>query len=323
MQTQTHTTTNPLGYRLVLKQSFDPNTLQPGRRPLLIIPGYGMNSFIFRFHPSGPSLVESLVTAGFEVWTLDLPGQGDADPLPKGARHAFEPIALLDLPAAFEALLNNSRTGADRLDPIGCSLGTALLCAYLAHHPKEHRFGALVSMGGPLRWEESPVLLRLLFASPRLAGSVSVRGARQFARAVLPIARRVPLLLRPYMNARGVDLSRAGDLVQTVEDPHPPMNEEFARWFHARDLEVRGLNVTRALSDISLPALCIYANKDGIVPPRTALSLLDALGGDDKFVIRAGDESDWFAHADLFINRRSQEWVFQPLIAWLSARNSR
>lgn len=321
MQHRTFTTENARGLRIALKRSDVPAARRPGWRPLLIVPGYGMNSFIFRFHPSGPSLVESLARAGFEVWTIDFPGQGEAGPLPKGTIHSIEEMALLDLPAAFAAIRAHTETGSDQIDPLGCSLGTALLCAYLAHHPEAHPFGALVSLGGPLRWEDAPVLLRLLFASPRVVGAIPVKGARSFAAMFLPWVRRVPVLLRPYMNARGIDLSQAGELVQTVEDPPSALNADFARWFHSRDLYIRGKNVTEALQSIALPALCIYANRDGIVPPRTVLSLLDALGGQDKQSIRAGDQRDWFAHADLFINRRADEFVFRPLIEWLSARN--
>ena len=44
------------GWQLSLSQTWDPAKLVPGRRPVIIVPGYGMNSFIFSYHPSGPSL---------------------------------------------------------------------------------------------------------------------------------------------------------------------------------------------------------------------------------------------------------------------------
>src|SRR3989338_309562 len=46
------------------------------RRPVLIVPGYGMNSFIFGFHPTGRSLEHHLAWRGFEVWSGDFRAQG-------------------------------------------------------------------------------------------------------------------------------------------------------------------------------------------------------------------------------------------------------
>lgn len=45
-------------------------------RPVLIVPGYGMNSYIFGYHPRGDSMVKCLAARGLEVWTVDLRGQG-------------------------------------------------------------------------------------------------------------------------------------------------------------------------------------------------------------------------------------------------------
>ena len=46
--------------------------------PVVILPGYGMNSFIFGFHPRGLSLEAYLASRGIEVWSVDLRGQGRA-----------------------------------------------------------------------------------------------------------------------------------------------------------------------------------------------------------------------------------------------------
>src|SRR5690242_8776332 len=65
---------NRAGWRIALSRYCQAR--EPKSRPVLIVPGYGMNSFIFSFHPTGPSLVECLAARGLEVWTVDLRGQG-------------------------------------------------------------------------------------------------------------------------------------------------------------------------------------------------------------------------------------------------------
>ena len=43
------------GWRLHLTRTLSPSCLEPSRRPVIVVPGYGMNGFIFGFHPAGRS----------------------------------------------------------------------------------------------------------------------------------------------------------------------------------------------------------------------------------------------------------------------------
>ncbi len=328
MITRHHQPSNGQGWRLALKQCFDPDTLVKGRRPLVIVPGYGMNTFILGFHPTGLSMEAFLVQAGFEVWSINLRGQGDSTREGGESRYGFRELALVDLPCALEVVLRECRTGAVAADLIGCSLGASIVYAYLAHHLSDHKAGSVVSMGGPLRWDKVHPAVRLIFTSPRLAGVVPIRGTRRLARLAIPLAVRVPPLLSIYMNVDQIDLSQADQLVRTVEDPNRRLNRQIGRWIHARDLVVGGVNVTDALGGLKgVPILCVLANGDGIVPPEAALSVARALpAGEDGRqrvdILKVGTDKDWFAHADLFISRLAQEQVFAPLADWLIHRPS-
>src|SRR5262245_44639114 len=70
----------PDGWSLRLRRTVSPAHLGAHSRPLLIVPGYGMNCFIFSYHPRGTSMERYLAEAGFEVWTMDLRGQGQSRP---------------------------------------------------------------------------------------------------------------------------------------------------------------------------------------------------------------------------------------------------
>lgn len=310
---------NRAGWRLEIKRYADPARLDPSRRPVLMIPGYAMNSFILAFHPRGESVVEYLVQDGLEVWTCNLRGQGNTHALTSDRRRfGLGELALVDLPAVFDHVLEHTRTDADRLDPIGCSLGASILYAYLAHHGEDHPLGRIVSLGGPLRWDDVHPLLNVAFSSGRLAGALRLRGTRRIARLALPVVKRAPALLSVYMNARHVDLSAADQLVNTVENPIPWINRQIARWVRNRDLVVRGVDVTEALRSVDdLEALCIYANADGIVPPAAAASLVD-VWGDRVRTLEVGDDDRWYAHADLFIGDGCQDTVFEPLRGFLA-----
>ena len=307
------------GWALDVRRHWLPERLSSSLRPVLLIPGYCMNTTPLGFHPGGPSMIEFLAQRGFEVWTANLRGQGESRSLGGERNVGFGELALGDLPVCIEHVRAHTGAKSERVDIVGCSLGGTYVFAYLAHHPKAHGLGSVVGIGAPLRWEKVHPALRLFFASPAVASRIRVSGTRRLAGLALPLlARTFPQLLSIYMNASIVDLSRADELVKTVEDPIPKLNGEIARWVAAKDLRVKGLDVAEALRGVDCPFLCIVANRDGIVPHEAATSAMKAF--DESELLAVGDDEIWFAHADLFISRYAQERVFEPLASWLCAR---
>lgn len=308
------------GWRLHLKRSYSPAHLDRTRRPVLIVPGYGMNSFIFGFHPRGTSLTRHLAEAGFEVWCANLRRQGSSRPVRKDAgKPSLRALVEQDMTAAIDAVLHLTSSAATKVSIIGCSLGGALAYAHLALVP-DTRIGALVTMGSPLQWLDVSPLFAIPTRLPRLLAMLQLSGTRRLASLALPFLARAPKLLSLYMNAAHVDLSCAAELAQTVEDTHPRINHDIARWMGARDMILAGVNITRSLKQHSLPLLVVVGNRDGIVREKSSLSVLEAWGGTDKDVLRVGTDEDWYAHADLFIAHDAPTAVFEPIAAWLRAR---
>jgi pimeloyl-ACP methyl ester carboxylesterase len=314
MNRQTHRVPTDGGWSLALTRFVDPAAHDRRLRPVLMVPGYAMNSFILSYHPRGPSMIAALCAAGREVWTADLRGQGDS----RGPTAGFgmAELALDDLPRAIAAVRAHTAGDARGVDAIGCSLGGSLLFALLAHRGADCGVRALVDIGGPLRWDAAHPLLRVAFRSRRLAGAVPIRGTRRLAAAALPLLARAPGLLSLYLNPDGVDLSAAPQLVRTVEDPIPAINREVAAWLRAGDLVLRGRSTVEGLRGQSLPVLLLLANRDGIVPPPAVLSARDPLPHAD--VLTVGTDARWYAHADLFVGNHAADEVFAPLAAWLA-----
>lgn len=309
---------NRAGWRLATTRHAAPaGASRP--RPIVIVPGYGMNSFIFGFHPRGPSLVEALVARGHEVWTADFRGQGRSIRARGSNRYGMAELAVDDLGVVVDHVLANTTTGARKVDLLGCSLGAALAFAYVACVPGAP-VHAMISMGGLVTWKETHPLVRLAFGSPRLASMVRFSNTRRFARVALPVLAKVaPSLLSIYLNHESTDLSQSARMVQTVEDPHPIINREIAEWIRRRDLVVRGVNVSAALPGMHYPFLCIVAAHDGIVMPATARHAYDVIGSERKALLVVGDETLRVAHGDLFLCHGAEARVFTPISDFLAA----
>ena len=293
-----------------------PDRPAPRSSPVIIVPGYGMNSFIFGFHPGERSLEAALAHRGLTVYSADLRGQGSSRSRVPLGNYGLAELGVDDLGAVIEHV--RRRENAERVHLLGCSLGTALAFSYIAHRGQQH-IASFVSLGGLVRWVEVPRVLRIAFGNPELIGRFKIRGSRRIVSVLLPaIVRFAPKVLSLYVNATSSDLSRAKEMVQTVEDPHAPINEEIAHWIARGDLIVRGKNVSRFIEEITVPTMTVVAKDDGIVPEATGRDVHDRVGAKDKeLLVIGGDPDKPIAHADLFLSRGAEERIFEPIARFL------
>ncbi len=317
IEARPHRATTHDGWSLDLRVTRAPGRLDPDTHPLLMLPGYGMNNFILGFHPRGTSMETALAHAGFEVWSVNLRGQGRSRPLVGGAPPpSIAAFVGTDVPAAIDLVAQNTDTRSDRVVLVGCSLGGTIAYAHLALS-RRPRVAALVSVGAPLRWDELHPAVKVIFSSPWLASRIHLKQTRRLAGLALPIAAKFPRVLGLYLNAKHVDLEHAPEMVATVDDLHPRVNRDIARWVRHGDLLVHGVNVTEALRAVDVPLLIVLANKDSVVPPGAARSAERFWGGRNVSVLSVGDDERWFSHADLFVSNHAPELVFHPMASWL------
>jgi pimeloyl-ACP methyl ester carboxylesterase len=321
-----HYVSNNDGWELALRRRVDPGKFKRDRRPVAIVPGYGMNSFIFSYHPKGLALEEYIASRGFEVWSMDLRRQGESrrtaagKPL-KDKPYGLRELSTVDIPAAMDyiAAHTESTDGTGLVDCVGCSLAGSLLCIYIVMG-KNQRVGSFVALGAPVRWVEVPAFVKIAFASPRIIGNIPFRKSRAIAGFLLPKVIKIPHLLDLYIHGSHADMTHVEKLVQTVEDPIRQVNREIAVWAKKRDLIIDGTNISLGMKKFKNPVLCVVANADGIVPPKTALSLLDLVSSDVRDSFTVGTKQIPFAHADLYLSNHAEEMHFKPVAEWLENR---
>lgn len=315
MEILNHFVPNHDGWRLAVKQSFDRGSLDTSRWPVVIVPGYGMNAFIFGYHPEGRSMEEYLVDAGFEVWSVNLRTQGESICDGGSLEYGMKELSLVDLPAVIDYIIENTMSETKKAAVIGCSLGGTIVYAYAGIHGSD-KLGAIITLGAPLRWEAIHPVLGFAFGSPAVSGWLKISNTRTLARLFLPLLAKVPWLLSIYIHPEITDVSRSDILCRTVEDPNRTLNREISTWIRNKDLIIDGRNVTECFKGVESPLFCMLANADGIVPPETALSALELSPARIRKTITVGDEDAKLAHADMYISRHAQEMVFKPIVEW-------
>ncbi len=318
MDIETFKPSNGAGWRLYAKRHIDPKRFKSNLKPVAIVPGYGMNSYIFGYHPKGRSMIEALTGEGFEVWTMNFRAQDET--VSEGGKpdYTISDISLTDLPTIIECVMSNRKSRRKKLDIIGCSLGGTYVFAYAALR-RNNPLGSIVALGAPLRWVKIHPALKFAFGSPRLVGMLRLSKTRKIARHALPVMAKIPGFLHLYMHPKIVDLSQPELLVKTVENPNPKLNQEIARWVLNKDLVLGGENISERFRDVKNPIYCMLVNADGIVPQATALSALDLSSSEVKDFMVAGTDEIKMAHADMYISDYADEYVFGPLNDWLLA----
>jgi alpha-beta hydrolase superfamily lysophospholipase len=307
------------GWDLALYRTHHPAKVDREKRPVFIVPGYGMNSYIFHYHPTDRSLAATLADHGHEVFTVDLREQGRAKKVTPGkqGRYGLRDLALTDFAAAIEAARSHTVSRHPEIDLLGASLGGTLTMLYRTQHRRPAP-GRVVMLGSPIRWLQVHPLLKLIFGSPRLAGAVELQKTRALAALALPaVAKLAPWALKIYMNPDATDLTHYGEMVNTVEDPSRFVNREIAQWIKDGDLVVNGRNLSDDIEHFDDPLCTIYANGDGIVPRETATFAHTHVKSGRKTLVKAGTRELPYSHADMFIAREASRQVFAPLLAFL------
>jgi len=298
--------------RLINRERFD-KTLSPA----LFIPGYGMNAFIFNYHPNGKSLAQYVADRGFEVWMINFRQMGKSrcyEPS-REEEYSLLDIARHDLRATVKFIKENTSSTKRDIHFLSCSLGASIGFIYFAFFG-EKDIRSFTNLGGPLRWIKIHPVIRAAFYSSTIMKNIKFYKSRELAKMFLPLVAKTPLL-SIYLHSEHIDMSKAAEFTKTVEDPNRFINAEISVWMKNRDLLFEDKNITEEFSKFTKPLLCLIANSDGIVPPETVRFPLTIAKSNIKEELIVGNESIRFAHADLYISKYAQAMFFEPFSDWL------
>ncbi len=292
--------------------------------PILLIYALINRPYVLDLTP-GNSLVEYLISQGFDVYMLDWGIPGDED-----RNLAFEDYVLDYIPRAVKKVLRTSH--ADEITLFGYCLGGTMSTMYAAVFP-DKPLRNLVLLTTPIDFTPENSGLYGLWTSEKYFNPDLVVEA--FGNVPAELIDTGTRMLKPVTNYIGPHVTMWERLMEDksmdswlamnkwVSDGIPFPGEAFRQWI--RDLyqqnklvkgefKLRGQLVD--LSNVSCSLLNIAARKDHIVPFCQSETVMDLVSSRDKefVVLDAG-------HVGLLTGSGAKKNLWPRLQAWLESRS--
>ncbi len=300
----------------------------PARRrfvePVVLCHGLSNNHRFIEFQ-APHSLAAALAEAGFECFTVELRGAGNAAPAPVGTRAdgCIDDYVRFDVPALVSHAL--SQSGALKTFWVGHSLG-GLVALAACEGELQERLTGLVTIGSPVffqrHWRTQWLLKFGYWLSP-----LGRFRTDWFAAMVAPFAGwfavPVGINMANQRNMPGWVQRRA---MATVIAPiwHGVLSQlrdwTFDDKFRSVDGKTDYRDRVRALK---VPHLIVGGAADGIAPPANCQQHFEIAGSPDKelqlFGTGYGHQAD-YGHGDLLLGTHANLEVYPRVIQWLARR---
>lgn len=294
--------------------------------PVLLVHGISSNHWFMDLGPDR-SLAQTLQAAGYDAWTLDLRGHGEARRSTELQRQrkgwTIEDYGRHDLHAAIEHV--RATRGVPKVHLVGHSLGGMSAAIYQAHHGDD-ALASIIAVGSPVDFGDEDPLLGL--------GRVGMSAGSLFGSLPGPaLARtlaRVPRLgaIEDFLWAPGsIDAEARKRVLARVAGPLS--RQELA---HLKRIVREGhlvsadgsLDYTASLSQLETPLLVLAGRGDHIAPPDRVRPYFTGAGSEDKTWVllgRANGFSHDHGHVDLLLGDTAPAEIYPVIVDWLLARD--
>ncbi|MCA9605064.1 MAG: alpha/beta fold hydrolase [Myxococcales bacterium] len=273
------------------------------------------------------SLGRYLARRGHDVWLLTLRSGRDDLSWREEKQATFETMARHDLGVGIDAVL--ARTGAERVDYVGFSMGGMLMYAAAGRTVTDDVLRRVVIIGSPaeIRPPLSMIAVIARFIPHWLVPTLRLRLVSRFMAFAADLV-HTPIHRWIY-NTENVERGMAGyALTNGFVNIPSGLAAELVRFASdAGTVTFDGAPVLPALRGRVAPALFVAGADDRLAPPDTVRLAFDAWGADvdtqkDFRVVgvETGAAAD-YGHGDLAIGRFVDQDVFEPVHAFLSAES--
>jgi pimeloyl-ACP methyl ester carboxylesterase len=270
------------------------------------------------------SLPRYLRSRGFDVWLLDLRGNGRSAQPPAGRGRydfSFDDHATKDVKAAIEFV--KRETGAPRVAWVGHSMGGIVAYGHVQVWGGQD-LQAVATIASPTSFVKKPVVARLApYASyHKLPAIYQELACRLVSPLATPIYSRLPFV-DLLINARNApDRYVRTGLAYALANMSMRLLLQFSRWIETGELtSVDGSRTYfRELEAVRVPWLAIAGAGDQLVPEENVRAGFERLGSSEKRLLVLGTAHGHaadYGHCDLVLGPRCREDVYSPVADFL------
>jgi pimeloyl-ACP methyl ester carboxylesterase len=294
---------------------------------VLLVHGISSNHYFWDLTPEA-SLAAFLSRNGFDTWTLDLRGHGDAETDQYGKHQHFgwkmDDYGRYDVAAAVDYI--QACTGKTKLAYVGHSMGGMVGAIYAQEHPD--KLWALVPVGSPVAFPERGDGLYELAAVGFTAGGTALLWLESpwFADFAAATPWLVPGRLHEKLyNPANFTKEGAKEMLQNIVSPLSRGEmRQFARILKSGSFTSFDGNVDylEGMKKIQVPTLVIAGEGDEVAPPAWVKPYAERVGesGAPVRYVVAGKSSGMqenYGHLDLGLGIRAEQEVFPEILKWL------
>lgn len=296
--------------------------------PVLLVPDFFLNSDVFFSGPEG-GLARYLAKRGFEVWTINLRGQGKSLVFPKSSEQSsdwcFEDWLEVDIPLALSEIAKNS--GKEKVIIIGHGLGGTL--ALLAGSKYPERVASVIGLGSPGNLWRSPNRLISSVLEHKSKIPSSPIKVQDYLDMTAPFQSQQGFWDILLFNDSGFEEAQARDFFGDKTNFVPPcILQKLADWYDRGHLYDKngGRDLLENIGGFAQPVLLIAGKLDHLYCPGEVLIAYDSVPSEDKeFFIasRVNRLSADYGHLGLLTGPSADRDIYRYILRWVQKRFAR
>jgi pimeloyl-ACP methyl ester carboxylesterase len=286
---------------------------------ILMVHGIASNSNFWDVSPT-LSVAKYFQDKGYDVWTLDERGHGEAQQSPTGKRlkgaWAVDDYGYYDIDAAIKFIMEKGHTAVHYF---GHSLGGIVLAPYIERHG-DASLSSVVILSSPMDFQNPDGRMKLsgvfMALSPR---RFNIQRYAKWAAVFKKSPFKIDDLL---FSPDSMSVVQRRTMYKTVVSP---LNRQELLQLRKgmKDGEIKTLDgapYPELLNSLESPTLVIAGQGDQIAPSERVKAYYSSIGSTDKVWMNAGVESGYsldYGHLDILISDTAFQEIIPILHQWV------
>lgn len=331
------------GWKIALYH-YPPKGFVKRKTPVVLCHGMALNHFFWNL-AEDVNFSGFLASKGFDVWTVDLRGNGkskpanrfgdfqsaDVDEKKKEASNfwSVDDYAKYDIPAILNFV--TEETGAKQVSWVGHSMGGMVMYVFLETAEDVSKVKNFVALGSPvvLPNPANEILRDMEGLQKSVDGLIDIglKGLRGTA-IFTPLTSGFNPLDTLYFNRKNVDWDNIQRMyAHSLENIPRGVSQQMRELIASGEFKSydKTFNYAQNLEKISLPVLLVAAKGDALGSEYAVMTAYNRVASKDKTYRLFGTENKYrvnYGHCDMIFGETAPKEIYPYVASWLEKRDS-